>query len=149
MLIKSSAMNIDFSGWHSFKNEIDYHFSFLLSEVFTKGEKKRKEQNKEFGEEENDGIGKVLYYTMTGTVDNPIFKKDYKTQKEKRKEEVKKEKQNLKQILKDEFGWFKKDTTLKNSNNQNNDKQDSKSPNGNKFIINWDDKKEDKQEDDF
>ena len=140
-------MDIDFSGWHKFDNEIDYHFSFLLSQVMTKGEKKRQEQNKEFGVEEKDESGKILYYEMTGTVDNPIFKKDYKSKKEQKKEDIKKEKQTLKEILNEEFKWFKKDTTL----NKNKKKSDAKNSDG-KFIIKWDEEKKEEEkgdDDDF
>jgi len=147
MEIKSNAMDIDFSGWHKFNNEIEYHFSFLLAQVMTKGEKKRQEENKEFGVEEKDQSGRILYYEMTGTVDNPIFKKDYKSKKEKKKEDIKKEKQTLKEILNEEFKWFKKDTTL----NKDKKKQDDKK-NDDKFIIKWDEDKkleEEKADDDF
>ena len=130
MEVKSSAMNIVFFGTHTFKNEIDYHFSFLLAEILTKQKKKRIEQNKEFGVEEDDGTGRTLYYTMTGTTDDFKFKKDYKTKKEKRKEDIKKEKQNLREILREEFGWFKKDTANKKKN-------DPKTPD--KFILKWED----------
>ncbi len=140
MEVKSSAMNIIFFGTHTFKNEIDYHFSFLLAEILTKQKKKRIEQNKEFGVEEDDGTGRILYYTMTGTTDDFKFKKDYKTKKEKRNEDIKKEKQNLRDILREEFGWFKKDTA-------NKKKDDPKKPD--KFILKWEDdaKKEETPED--
>jgi uncharacterized protein involved in outer membrane biogenesis len=129
MEVNSTAMNITFSGTHTFKNVIDYHFSFLLSEILTKGKKKRIEQNKEFGVEEDDGTGRVLFYSMKGTTDKYVFKKDYKSKKEKRKEEIKKEKENLRQILRDEFGWFKKDTTQQ--------KKEEPKKRG-RFILNWD-----------
>jgi len=147
MEIKSNAIDIDFSGWHKFNNEIEYHFSFLLAQVMTKGEKKRQEENKEFGVEEKDESGRILYYEMTGTVDNPIFKKDYKSKKEKKKEDIKKEKQTLKEILNEEFKWFKKDSTLNKDKKKRDDKK-----NDDKFIIKWDEDKkpeEEKADDDF
>lgn len=135
MLIKSSAMDIDFNGWHKFNNDIEYHFSFLLSQIMTKNEKRRQEENKEFGEEEKDNSGRMLYYTMSGNVDNPVFKKDYQAKKEKRKEDIKKEKETLKQILNEEFGWFKKDSTINKKK-----KEDSKGKG--KFILKWDEEKD-------
>jgi hypothetical protein len=141
MQIKSSAMNIDFNGWHTFNNEIDYHFSFLLSEIFTKSEKKRKEANKEFGEEEENPDVRTLYYTMTGTTDNPVFKKDFTAKREKRKEEIKKEKETLKQILNEEFGWFKKDSTIqKKKDIKKEEPQKDK-----KFILEWDEESDSKK----
>lgn len=142
MEVRSSAMNITFFGTHTFNNEIDYHFSFLLSEVMTKQKKKRAEKNKEFGVEEDDGTGKILYYTMTGTTEDYVVKKDYKSKKEQRKEDIKKEKETLKDILREEFGWFKKDTTQKKKPDPK--KQD-------KFILKWQEepKKTEDEDEDF
>ncbi|MCC7301728.1 MAG: hypothetical protein IT233_03705 [Bacteroidia bacterium] len=145
MEVQSSAMNITFFGSHTFNNEIDYHFSFLLSEVMTKQKKRREEKNKEFGVEEDDGTGKILYYTMVGTTDKYEVKKDYTSKKEKRKEDIKKEKENLKEILKEEFGWFKKDSSGKKSPDPK--KQE-------KFILKWEEdpknpKKDAEEDEDF
>jgi hypothetical protein len=40
MEIKSSAMNIEFSGTHNFENLVNYKFNFFLSEIFTKKQKR-------------------------------------------------------------------------------------------------------------
>jgi len=50
---------------------------------------------------------------MTGTVDNIAIKYDRKGMKEKIKNDIKEEKQNLRQVLKEEFGLFKKDSLRK------------------------------------
>lgn len=77
---------------------------------------------------------------MKGPLDNPVIKYDIKGAKEKVKEDVRSEKQTLKSILYNEFGWFKKDSTL------NKNQIDKK--NGEKFIIKWDEEeKQDKKED--
>jgi hypothetical protein len=63
--------------------------------------------------EENDPENRrCVYVLMTGTVDNPIIKYDRRGLKQKIGEDIKAEKHNLKQILKEEFGLFKKDSTL-------------------------------------
>lgn len=142
MEIKSSAMNIVFSGTHTFQNIIDYKFNFLLAEVLTKRQKKEAERNNEFGPVEDDGPKRTIFFSMAGPIDNPLIKYDWKSSKEKRKEDIQKEKENLKSILKEEFGWFKKDSTSINSNKEQ--KKDDK------FIIQWDeDDKGDNEEDDF
>lgn len=133
MEVKSSAMNITFDGKHTFSNEIEYNFSFLLSEVMTKGKKKRIEENKEFGVEEDDGTGMVLYYQMKGTVDKYDVKKNYTRKKQVKKEKREKEKENLKDILREELKWLKKDTTKKKDLPKNGT---------DKFIIRWDEDKE-------
>ena len=49
---------------------------------------------------------------MTGTLEHPVIKYDSKSAIQNVKKDLKVEKQTLKTILKDEFGLFKKDSTL-------------------------------------
>ncbi len=131
MEINSTALNITLTGKHTFNNEINYNIRLLLSEILSKKAKKAKKENEIFGEEMDDGLGRTtLYLLVTGTMSDPVFKYDRKGVKEKLKKDIKKEKQNLRQILKDEWGLFKKDSTLK------------KDPNNNKSSIQviWDEK---------
>jgi uncharacterized protein involved in outer membrane biogenesis len=148
MTLKSSALDMEFSGWHKFNNDIEYNFSFPLSGLPLQSEKKRKEANKEFGEEESEQNGMMIYYKLTGNVDKEIiYDKDRTTKKKMKEEKKEKEKQNLKQILKDEFGWFKKDSSLTDKKGPDK-KKDPKKDDG-KFIIKWDDEeKKDKKKDD-
>jgi hypothetical protein len=76
---------------------------------------------------------------MTGPVDNPLIKYDWKASKEKKKENIQKEKENLKTILKEEFGWFKKDST--NMRKEKGKKEDTG------FKIQWDENGKDETED--
>ena len=109
--IKNSALNIDLSGTHTFNNEIDYHIQLLLSDLLTK---KRKSNSDDFGLIENDPENRrSAFIRMTGTVDNPIIKFDRTGLKEKVKADIKQEKQTIKQLLKEEFGLFKKDSVRK------------------------------------
>jgi hypothetical protein len=114
MSINSSALNLQLSGNHTFKNELDYHFSLLFNDALTGFFKIRnKKRESEFGEIIEDEQGKArIFVKMTGTVDNPILAYDFGAVKKKWKEDAKQEKQNLKQVLADEFGIFKKDTAL-------------------------------------
>ncbi len=50
---------------------------------------------------------------MTGTAEDPIVAYDTKGVREKIKQDLKEEKKDLKQMLYEEFGWFKKDTTIR------------------------------------
>lgn len=112
--LKNSALDIDFWGTHSFDNEIDYHIQLLISDLLAK---KRKPRDDEFGLVENDRENRRrAFIRMTGTVDKPIMKYDSRGMKEKVTADIKDEKQTIKQLLKEEFGLFKKDSTVKKTN---------------------------------
>lgn len=142
MDIRSSALDISLSGIHTFNNEIDYHVKVLMSDILFQKARRAKKENTEFGVVEDDKSGKTsLFISMTGTVDNPIIKYDRKGARQSLKENIAEEKQTLKQILKEEFGWFKRDSVSKK---QEKAKEDDK------FIIKWeeDENAGDKKEDD-
>lgn len=109
--INNSALNIDLWGSHSFNNEIDYHIHLFINDLMAK---KRKQNDEEFGPVEDDPDHRYsAFIRMTGTVDKPVPKYDHEGFKQKVKEDVRKEKQTIKQILKEEAGLFKKDSTVK------------------------------------
>jgi len=127
--INSSAINLQMEGTHSFDNEVDYRFSLLLDQILGKKAKKSKES--EFGYIEDDGLGKTqLFLKMTGNIDDPKVAYDNQQLKAHLKNEVQEEKRELKAIFKEEFGLFKKDTTLKSPT-------ESKSQSA-PFQIEWD-----------
>ena len=143
MEIKSSAFNIELSGEHTFDNAINYKLKVLLSEVLSKKAKKAKKENEEFGQIEDDGLGRTsLYLSIVGTTDDYKISYDTKQVKEHIKENIKTEKENLKEILKEEFGWFKNDSSLIKKQQK---KEEIKKP---KFMIEWDEEnpEEDKSE---
>jgi len=123
--VSNSALNLDVWGTHSFNNEIDYHIKLLLSEFLAKRPGKSKQLDEELLESENDPESKrSVFIHMTGTTDKPIIKYDRKAMKQKIKQDLKEEKKSLKRMLNEEFGFFKKDTTL--NKNKDNKKQDQK-----------------------
>ncbi|MES2590995.1 MAG: AsmA-like C-terminal region-containing protein [Bacteroidota bacterium] len=139
--IKSNAMDFTTSGTHTFDNEINYKIKLSLNDLLAKKVRKPKQQNDEFGVIEDDGLGRTdIFLSMTGTVDNPIIKYDSKSAVQSIKQDLKVEKQSLKKILKEEFGLFKKDTSLQNTNKTL--KEDKT-----KFTIKWEEeeKKEEKK----
>lgn len=141
MDILSSALDVTLNGTHTFSNVIDYHIKVLMSDVLFNKARKAKKENDEFGVIEDDKEGRTsLFISMTGTVDEPVFKYDRKEAAKNLKENISSERQTLKQILKDEFGWFKKDTTGKGVKTP---------PRDDKFILQWEDeeKKPKKDED--
>jgi len=142
MDIESSAMNITMSGTHDFSNMIDYRFRIRMDEIMARKAKNAHKQNEEFGQVEDDGGRRFsLYLSMTGHIDNPVIKYDRKSAVQRVKEDLKDEKKNLKQVLHDEFGWFKKDSAVRqreeDPKKKKDEKKEKKGDEG-KFIIKWD-----------
>lgn len=134
--IKNSALNLELWGKHTFKNEIDYHIKLLLSELLANKKRANKQLDEELTVEENDPENRrCVFLLMTGTVDNPVIKYDRKGMRQKIGEDLKAEKQTLKQMLKEEFGLFKKDSTIKETSKEQAEKN---------FKIEYGDKKENK-----
>lgn len=131
--VNSSALNIGIKGKHLFDNHIDYSFTLLLNEILSK--KVRKPKSNEFGYVEDDGLGRTkLFIKMTGTIDHPKFSYDKEALKEHLKTEVDKEKKTIKSMLNQEFGLYKRDTSLQ---------QLPKTPESKSlpFEIEWDEEK--------
>lgn len=113
-VVSNSALDLDVFGTHSFNNEIDYHIKLLLGEYLAKRPGKSKQLDEELLENQSDPESKrSVFIHMTGTTDKPIIKYDKKAMKQKIKQDLKDEKKSLKRLLNEEFGWFKKDSTLK------------------------------------
>ena len=106
MTIKSNVLDISTSGWHTFENQIEYHFMFRLRDL------KMYEKDSEFGIVEDDGTGFKIFMVMSGTTDNPIIKWDDLAKKEQAKENREAAKKDAMSILKTEFGIKKGDTTI-------------------------------------
>lgn len=122
MEVRSTALNLQLTGTHSFKNEIDYHLKLLLSELLSRKIKRPKE---DFGVVQDDGLGKTtLFIRITGTTENPVFRYDAKSAVQKVMNDFKKERENLKNL-------FKKDS-LSVIEKRNAELQES-----GKFIIHW------------
>ncbi|MBN8701827.1 MAG: hypothetical protein J0M08_02100 [Bacteroidetes bacterium] len=134
MDVKSTAIDIVCSGMHGFDNSIDYKIKLYLNDILSKKAKKAKRENDEFGQVEDDGLGKIsLFVLMTGTVDNPIIKYDRKSAFNYVKQDMQKEKQEIRKIFKEEFG---KDNSKSEKKEQESDKikviwkEDKKDANG-------------------
>ncbi len=108
MQINTNVMDLSIGGTHTFEDQIDYHFSFVLRDILVK------KSDEEFGPVIDDGLGKKIFLRMYGHLDNPKYELDKEERKVELKENILEEKQNVKAILKQEFGLFKKDTTVKN-----------------------------------
>jgi hypothetical protein len=107
MTIRSSALDMDVSGTHTFSNKIDYRFAFRFRDL------KEKSVESEFGEEVDDGTGMKVYMRMFGDLDNPTIEWDKTGRKQQAAENRAAEKETVKAMLKSEFGLFKADSTVK------------------------------------
>jgi hypothetical protein len=111
--ILSSAFDITGSGEHLFDNSYTYRVKILLSELLAAKARRAKRENRENEYTEDGGKRTALYLKVTGKGED--FKISYDTQSVKASiaEDIRNEKQTLKSILKEEFGWFRKDTLVK------------------------------------
>ena len=124
--VKTSSFDIICQGEHSFDNIYAYRVKILLSELLAAKARKVKRENKENEYLEDDGKRTALYLIITGQGDN--FKMSYDKQSAKASvaEDIRNEKQSLKNILKEEFGWFNKDTTITTTTPNDNNNIKSK-----------------------
>ncbi|MFN5183074.1 MAG: AsmA-like C-terminal region-containing protein [Bacteroidota bacterium] len=140
--IDNSAINISLSGSHSFRQDIEYKISLLLSEFLAKKPRKKKELDEELKYVEEDSENKrKVFLLVYGNIDDIKFKYDRKSAKEKVKEDFKNEKQNLKEILNEEFGFFKKDTIKIKKKKERSNEDES-------LQFEWDNKKQKNNDDD-
>lgn len=141
MEIKSSALNLSLMGTHTFNNELNYHFSIALADILaSKFRKKNPGYNKqeEFGPVAEDNRGRTMVYvSMTGTVDNPVFAYDKKAVRQKLGNEIQNQRTELKQVLSKEFQWLGGDTLSKSKKLK--DKELQKKQEDGKFVIEWED----------
>jgi hypothetical protein len=111
MDIYSSAFNISLSGVHNFNNDFTYKARVLLSELLARKARNAKEENKEFGIIEDDGLGKTsLYLSVVGEDGDIKISYDKDRVKTRIKDSMTEERNTLRKILKEEFGWFKEDS---------------------------------------
>ncbi|NOQ26956.1 MAG: hypothetical protein GQ564_16470 [Bacteroidales bacterium] len=155
MDIESSALNISASGNHKFSNDYEYQIKLLLSDLLSGKMKKanRKKQADENIEEDNEGRV-ILYLLLEGNNEKSKVKYDRKAAQSERKENMKAERKELRQILNEEYGWFKKDSSLNDGSKKGSEKEkfeiefeenriikeknkEEKIESEQKFIIEW------------
>jgi len=107
MELSTNVMDLNISGIHGFDDNVDYHLNFRLNDVLVKNK-----NQEEFGPIKDDGLGVKLFLHMFGNLSDLTYELDKKEKKTARKEAIQEEKQELKSILKQEFGLFKKDSSV-------------------------------------
>lgn len=131
MFVKTSAMDIGLYGTQTFEDEINYGLNLRLTDILTK------KKDTEYGYIVDDGTGVRLFLLMTGTIDEPEFKLDKEARKDHNQQQRAAEKNKLKNILKDELGLFKKDTTITSIKPKEKAKP--------KFEVDWGDETDEKK----
>ncbi len=130
MDINSSAFDLTGSGLHGFDKNFTYKVKVSLSKLLSKKAKKPDKRESEFGIIEDDGLGRVfIYLIIEGSDQGTEVRYDRRGAVQNIKDQFKEEKKELREILNEEFGLFKMDSTLKG------DKEDDKEA---KFIWEWD-----------
>jgi hypothetical protein len=141
MNIKSSALDLSVMGTHSFDNAMNYHFSIALADILASKFRKRNpgyNKQEEFGPVAEDGRGRTMVYvSMGGTVDEPVFSYDKKAVRQKITSEMQTQRSELKQVLNKEFQWIEGDSTKRAKTQK--DKEVQKKQEEGKFVIEWDD----------
>lgn len=107
MEIRSSALDLNMEGTHSLDDNIDYHMDFLFKRL-----KMQEEVYTEFGKITDDNTGMRIFVHMYGTSSDPTVELDRERKAANRREKIKEEEEQVKALLQQEFGLFKKDTTL-------------------------------------
>ncbi len=134
MDIHSSAVDITASGNHGFDKYFTYKVKVSLSEILAQKSGKSLRQESEFGVIEDDGLAKVyVYLIVEGTPEEITVRYDRRGAVENIREQMKEENRELKQLFREEFGLFRKDTTLEDS------VRDRDAPG---FIIQWDERED-------
>jgi hypothetical protein len=110
MEIKSSAVDLGISGKHMFNGDYEYHVRLLLSQILSRKAPK-KSQNNEFGIVVDDGLGRTsVFLKLTSTGMKETVSYDLAAARSEIRQDLRNEKQNLRTILKEEYGWYGKDT---------------------------------------
>lgn len=107
MIIESNILNLTISGWQHFDERLEYKLEFDFKEL----RNQVKEKN-EFGDIVEDNNSIRLFLKMFGTLSNIQMSWDQAARKAYKKEQREQEKQDIKGMLKSEFGFFKKDTSV-------------------------------------
>lgn len=144
MAIRSSDINVDIAGKHTFNQDIDYLLKIKHNEIF-----KANKQNKidaEFGIIENNDKTATLPLRMKGNIDDPKFTYDTKTKMGLISDSWKREGKEIKKVFIDEFGGiFKSKKNKPTSLNSENEDLNNTSPKT-ETIITWDEDDEDEED---
>jgi len=125
MSIESDALNILAEGNHSFDNDINYSVGFDLADL----------TRRDGLAEDEKGMTKNIFISMTGNTDNPIFNYDRLAVKEQRQENRKQEVHKIRELVRKEF-----------SGKQEEKKEPPKEKKKPKIQIDWSEEDEEQKD---
>lgn len=130
MEISSNAFDMSVAGQQNFNGDYSYHLQLFLSDFLAGKSKHLQKQQTEFGVVEDDGYGRTRLFLLAESKNGKsTVSLDRQAVKQNLKQGLKEEKLELKKIFQEEFGWFKKDSTLK---------KETKKKTNTEFQIEWD-----------
>ena len=114
MDVRSSAVDLAVNGRHRFDNVYEYHVKMYLSEILSKKARKNRSVTSEFGEVEDDGLGRTsVFLKILGKGEDIKVSYDMKAAGSQIRNDIKKERQTLKSILNEEYGGYSKEIPVK------------------------------------
>jgi hypothetical protein len=133
MEVRSSVADLSVNGKQSFDTDYEYHVKILLSELLSKKIKPGKKGNNEFGDIQDDGLGRTSMLLRISYKGKDVkVGYDMKAAAVEVKKNFDSEKKNLKSILNEEYGWYDNDSTAVQ-------KPEAKAKKT-RFKVTWDDK---------
>ncbi|MEZ5069965.1 MAG: AsmA-like C-terminal region-containing protein [Bacteroidales bacterium] len=109
MDVRSNALDLSASGIHRFDKTYDYRIQLKLSDLLYK-----KAKTSEFEVAEDAADKRVLFLQIVEEGTGARVEIDRERTREKIRSDMKEEKQNLKSILNEELGLYKRDSTIRN-----------------------------------
>ncbi len=104
MDVRSSAADLLVSGKHDFDNRYEYHVKIHLSEILANKAKRNRSISSEFGEVEDDGLGRTsVFLKIDGAGKESKVSYDLKAAGNQIKNDIRKERENLRNILDEEY----------------------------------------------
>jgi hypothetical protein len=130
MEISSNAFDMSIAGQQNFNGDYTYHLQLFLSDFLTGKSKHLQKQQTQFGVVEDDGFGRTRLFLLAESKNGQsAVSLDRQAVKQNVKQGLQEEKRELKKIFQEEFGWFKKDSTLKKATRKKTNPE---------FQIEWD-----------
>lgn len=138
MDISSNAMSIQLSGEHNFNGQYTYWLKVNLKEILARRFLSNKDNNADY--EDNKMGGLNLFFKIVGNSDSFKISYDKKNAVKHLQGNLNNEGQLLKEIIKNEFNFKVKDTSLNRANSDPENKKDSLYNKTQKkaFRIEWD-----------